>query len=267
MTQDRERLIDKIRKLRAKGSDSGVTEDEANAFLDAAARLMAENNVGADDLAKAGIGVEPVEKVGAHTSIHKMHPACTVLDAIGKLTGTSIGVRVETIPKPHGGWREIGALTISGRQQDREVADYMFDQVRNLIDAAWRTERERRLEPMRKALGPAEQHFATHPDIQKFAREKGYGIGHKERRSFGFGMARRLAQRIEQMATRHADSSNALAVWHDTHEVTPDKKPPKPLDIDHRAFSKGSSAGSDVALGDGLASGQRHVHQIEKRTP
>lgn len=42
---DREKLIDKVAKLMAKGKDAGVTEAEAQAFLAKAYQLMAENSV------------------------------------------------------------------------------------------------------------------------------------------------------------------------------------------------------------------------------
>lgn len=264
MQADREKLIDRIRKLRAKGEDAGVTEAEANAFLDAAARMMADHSIADDDLAKAGIGVEPVEKKGAHVSIHKMHPACIALEAIGKLTGTSIGISV-THGRVNGKWREIGSLTISGRQSDREIADYMFDQVRNMIDGAWKVERERRLAPLIRSAKEDRADVGSllrHPEVREMMRKHGLGIGHKERRSFGFGMARRITQRIASMATRHADSSNALIVWREQRTVTEDKRKPKPVDLDMHSYSQGAAVAKDIDLGQGVCAGQVDVLRI-----
>lgn len=264
---DREKLIDRIRKLRAKGSDSGVTEEEADAFLDAAARMMAENNIGADDLAKAGIGVEPVEKRGVHVSVHKMHPACMTLDAIGKLTGTSIGMRVSSVHR-NGRWREIGSLMISGRLADREIADYMYDQVRNLIDGAWRTERCRRLAPLMRSLEGKDARvrlldLVNHPDVSAAMKKHGHGVGAKERRSFQFGMARRIAERIELMATRHNESQNAMTVWREQCSVTEDGKKAKPLDLDMHSYSQGAAIGRSAELGQGVATGQKSVLSLD----
>lgn len=260
---DREKLLDKIKKLRAKGADGAVGEAEANAFLDAAARMMAEHGLSDDDLAKAGIDIEPVEKSGVHTSIHKMHPACIVIDAIAKLTGTSIGLRV-TSTKRNGKWREIGAFTIAGRPSDRQVADYLFDQVRNLIDAAWTAERAARFSRV-EALVSNEPGY--HPSMlrssvmREFMSKNGFGVDRKERRSFQFGMARRFAERIEAMSTRHADSEMAMVVWREQNTVTEQKKS-KPVDLDMRAFAKGGDAGKDTHLGHGMAAAQKAVAAI-----
>lgn len=272
MTDDREafreKVIDKIRKLRAKGSNRGVTEEEANAFLDAAARLMKEHSVDDGDISRAGIAVEPIRKRGVHTSLQKMHPACTALSAIGLLTGTYIGIRVAS-SRWVGNKRlaeEVGFLTISGRPPDREVASYMFDQIRNLIDGAWRIERERRLEFLRIAIGQrnASGRFlqAVYGRVRKEMEESGRGIGAKQRRSFGFGMAARLADRIEKMAVRGADKANALVVWQAAR--APEGKPQKKLDLDVLAYTKGDAAGKQASLGQGVAAGQAAVLMIEE---
>lgn len=272
MTDDREafreKVIDKIRKLRAKGSNGAVTEEEANAFLDAAARLMAEHSVGDDDIARAGIAVQPIRKRGVHTSLQKMHPACTALSAIGLLTGTYIGLRVESSRRVDNGrlTEEVGFLSISGRPSDREVASYMFDQVRNLIDGAWRTERERRLEFLRIATGQRNVSsrflLVVYGKVRKEMEEDGRGIGAKQRRSFGFGMARRLADRIEKMAVRGGDKANAMVVWQGV--ARPEGKPQKKLDLDLRAYSQGDAAGKQASLGQGVAAGQAAVLMIEE---
>jgi hypothetical protein len=259
----RDKLIDKIRKVRAKGSDGGVTEAEANAFLDAAARMMAEHGVHDDDLAKAGIGVDPVEKKGVHVSLHRAHPAVICTAAIGKLTGTSIGLRVTTVPVDGGGWREIGSLTIAGRPADREIADYLYDQIRNLIDAAWKAERDRRLAKVGALLAEDEEHLATHRIIQAEVAKMGLGVGHKARRSFGFGMARRISERLETMATRQADSATAMAVWREKNKDTEDKKQ-KSLDLDFSSYGRGAEVGKDVALSSGISAGQQQVLHIGK---
>lgn len=268
MTSDRERLIDKIRKLRAKGEGHGTTEAEAHAFLDAAAKMMRDHGVDDAEMIKAGIGIEPIEKKGVHTSIHKAHPACVCLEAIGKLTGTSIGLRVTTGTKG-GKQREIGALTISGRPQDRQIADYLYDQIRNLIDGAWSVERKNRLDRVAKVLRVKEPHITDVGEIlaQTWMRQgmadAGLGIGHKERRSFGFGMGVRLAERIERMATRHADSENALAVWREQTTVS-DKKKQTKLDLDLAAYGKGSDVGKTADLGRGVEAGQSDVLRLGK---
>lgn len=262
---DREKLIDKIRKLRTKGADGAVTEAEANAFLNAAARLMADHGVNDEHLAKAGIEVGVIEKKGVHVSLHKAHPAVFAIDAIGKLTGTSIGMRVTTVPLPKGGWREIGGLTISGRPADREIAEYLYDQVRNLIDAAWKAERRRRIDRIRSALGSEHAELETHPEVQEFVAKWGLGVGHKARRSFGFGMAYRLADRIEKMATRQAESETALTVWRERCDIDDDKKPPRPLDLDLASYRDGAIAGKDASLGDGVSAGQGSTLKLAVR--
>lgn len=264
---DRERLIDKIRKLRAKGEGAGTTEAEANAFLDAAAKLMRDHNVGDDDLAKAGIGIEPVEKKGVHTSIHKAHPACVCLEAIGKLTGTSIGLRVTT-KTVAGKRREVGALTISGRSADRQIADYLYDQIHNLIDGAWAIERKSRLDRVAQVIRVREptadvREALAQSWMRKGMAEAGMGIGAKERRSFGFGMAMRLADRIEKMATRQSDSATAMTVWREQTTVTADKKKTSKPDLDMAAYGRGAQVGETADMGRGVGAGQTSVKAIE----
>lgn len=263
---DRERLIDKIRKLRAKGQNTGTTEAEANAFLDAAAKLMREHDVDDDDLAKAGIGIEPVEKKGVHTSIGKAHPACVCLEAIGQLTGTSIGLRV-TRKIVDGAAREIGALTISGRPADRQIADYLYDQIRNMIDGAWAAERKSRLDRVAQVIRLREPTADVRETLaQTWMRQgmadAGMGIDTKARRSFGFGMAMRLAERIERMATRQADSANAMTVWREQTTVSEDKRRQKKLDLDMAAYGQGAKAGETADLGRGVETGQASVKGI-----
>jgi hypothetical protein len=260
----REKLIDRIRKLRAKGENAAVTEAEANTFLDAAARLMEEHAITAQEFELAGIGIDPIEKRGVHTSPHKMHPACVVLDAIGKLTGTHIGLRVTTTTVGGRRTREVGSLLISGRQQDREIADYMFDQVRNLIDGAWKAERSQRLAQiagMALKAGTTVSFVLSQEETKSYLEMSGYGVSARARRSFGFGMGHRLGKRIEQMAVRHGDSQNALVVWRQNLAVTP-RKEPRPLDIDFKSYSQGDAVGKDASLGRGMASGQDAVLEI-----
>lgn len=268
MTADREKLIDKIRKLRAKGENAAVTEEEANAFLSAAARLMAEHRLTDEEMRVYGIGVEPVEKVGVHTSIHKMHPACACLHAIGKLTGTHIGVVINAYIREaeRRAYREIGSLAISGRPHDRQIAEYMFDQVRNLIDGAWAAERRRRLARLQAQAvnhGIPLAHLLRMRDIKDALRERGHGVGAKERRSFGFGMAHRMNDRIEAMAVRRADKEAALAVFRKKMEqvdkaAESDRKPA----MDMRAYAQGDVAGRQAELGQGVATGQASVLAI-----
>lgn len=259
----REKVIDKIRKLRAKGENAAVSEEEANAFLDAAAKLMRKHRVDDGDLARAGIDVDRVYARGVHVSTHKMHPACATIDAIGKLTGTHIGVGTTTTRRGRR-WSEENFLSISGRPQDREVAAYMFDQVRNLIDGAWRAERDRRLPPLRRAASQAGVTVAfilRDGTTKKMLREYGYAVDARARRSFGFGMAHRVAKRIEAMAVRHGDAANALVVWRE--KITPNAREQKRPDYDISSYWSGDNAGKSASLGQGVAAGQPAVLSLE----
>jgi hypothetical protein len=251
---DREKLIDRIKKLRAKGSDKSVSEEEANTFLDAAARMMAENTVTDEDLLIFGIDVEEYPKRGAHTSPLKAHPACLVCDSIAALTGTAIGFRV-TYKKG----REIGSLTISGRKPDREIASYMFDQVQNLIDATWRAERRRRLQPIINELkteryrGLKLSDLLRVPELNKQLSAIGNGVGSRERKSFGLGMAYRMDSRIHAMAVRKGDAEAAKGVWE--KKVTVTEHDNKSFKADTGELLRGFRAGNEVELGAGVGAG------------
>lgn len=247
MTDQRERLLDKIKKLKTKGTDAGVTEEEANAFLDAAARLMREHGIDDTDVERAGIDVVKIDKKGAAFNASIAHPAAFACASISALTGTSIGMgtRYEWDQKALKE-RHIGTLIIAGRPPDREIADYLFDQVRNLIDGAWAQERKRR-------ISVASGYGFTAGEISNvIADEKGFGIGHKARRSFGIGMAVRIAQRLEAMAARKADCEAAQAVWEANVEAKKDKSK---LDVEMHAFMSGRKSGDRVDLGQGVATG------------
>jgi hypothetical protein len=183
-------------------------------------------------------------------------------DAIGKLTGTHIGVQVQTTTVGGCRTREVGSLLISGRQQDREIADYMFDQVRNLIDGAWKAERSQRLAKiagMALKAGTTVSFVLSQEETKSYLEMSGYGVSARARRSFGFGMGHRLGKRIEQMAVRHGDSQNALVVWRQNLAVTPEKERRRPLDIDFKSYSQGDAVGKDASLGRGLSRGHAAV--------
>jgi hypothetical protein len=263
---DREKLIDRIKKLRAKGSDSAVTEEEANAFLDTVARLMAEHAISDEDLHLYGIEVEIIPKAGVHVDVNKQHPAALALGAIAHLTGTAIGSSVCS----NAAGSKVSALVISGRKPDREVADFLFDQVRNLIDAAWKEERRRRLAALQSVLRKPEWEGVS---LRECLRVPGasdrFGVDKKNRRSFGIGMAINFSNRIEAMAVRKQQSDDASKVWNRevkaTYDDTKDMAKLK-ASLDARSVLAGQSqAGKiELELGAGIraGSGQQKLEKL-----
>jgi Protein of unknown function (DUF2786) len=248
------KLLEKIKKLRAKGADQAVGEDEAASFLDAAARLMADHGLSEKDVERAGIVSEFFEKKGVHWSTAKSHPAVFALASIGRLTGCAIGLRAAK-QRRNGKTVTVCGLTIVGRKADCEVASYMFEQMRNLMDAAWAQERKRRRDKAVSVLGQLDGFHIGLLDtdvMQKALEGSGLATGTQQRRSFRIGMACRLAERIEAMATRNGDFETAKAAW---LERNPDVKgPAKPgFKIDPNDFAHGARAGADASLGQGMA--------------
>jgi hypothetical protein len=255
---DRNKLLERIKKLRSKGEDAAATDAEAEAFLAAAARMMKEHDLSDSDVETAGIEIVEVQRVGAHAHEGMAHPACQCIVAISNLTGTRIGMSTKRRkiynPKERKITQEMtGWLKVAGVKADIEIAIYLFDTVKNLIDAGWKFERARRiqatiLELAKQEVTMTEQRLLASHNGKDFMAAISQGIDAKSRRSFGLGMAISLTSKIEAMSTRHKDTEQADKVWGESNAKPRASK----LKYDSVALLSGAAAGTKATISHGV---------------
>ena len=231
----RPKLIELVKKLRAKGENAATTEAEAEAFLEKASKLIEEYDISETELERAGISAMWIEKKGIHVNVNKAHPATSTFPGIEVFAGVKVALITRKLVRPDGSWREAGYMSVAGRPDQVELADYLFDQMRNIIDAAWDAERERRLALVGQSL------YCM-----------GLSTAHIARRSYQFGMAHRLSARLKAMSTRQAARDTALPVLVAAMDETKKFEQGAVSPIDYADYARGHRDGDKVQLGTGI---------------
>lgn len=126
MDDIRQKMIQRVRALRAKAADAAATESEAQAAAEAATRLLLQY-----DLEEAELQVENPDRI-----VHQMidiHPAV-------RLASNAIGALTETRPIEHNTYtarlRSVD-LRFYGQPADVEMAMYLAELVRAAAERGW----------------------------------------------------------------------------------------------------------------------------------
>ncbi|NOU05312.1 MAG: DUF2786 domain-containing protein [Hyphomicrobiaceae bacterium] len=238
MNEHTRRIIAKIKALQSKRVDAGATEAEAAAAAELAAKLMAQYQIDAAAMGAANYDrfLLPIKGVGLNT--HQSHPCIYAGLGVNHITGC--GVFTSTL-----------GIYVVGDDVGRTLAHYLFDMVRNVIDASWKRERARRVAAARtiweKAIG-GEMPSRLDKEFQVVLRGGGLAFDRVASRSFGMGMAGRINTRMLTMTpARAAPAEVVQQIMSDKTHKAETKKKPK-LVLDHFAIRAGQVAGNDVAI-------------------
>jgi hypothetical protein len=123
-------MLEKVRKLLAKAEDPACTLDEAAAFTDKAAQLIAKYGVDRALLARTAPETDPVGDliIGVH--------APYALDKAGLLAGVAGALRCESVRRAHWqGDRRSYSVHLFGFSSDLERVDLLFTSL--LVQAAY----------------------------------------------------------------------------------------------------------------------------------
>lgn len=244
MTENTRKLIERIKALQAMRVEAGATEAEAATAASIAARLMAEHAIDAEAMAAASFDKDylPIKGIGLHPK--KSHPCVYAAGGIQHLTGCQVYTS------------DRGLLAI-GDEVGRTMATYLFDMVRNVIDAAWKRERARRLSTLNECwFGLNLTDLARTDGLRKAVRGAGLDTGRIAQRSFGLGMASRISDRMLTMPPARPVPAAAAARILSGLEVK--NRAPTKSTYDHSALAAGGSAGDSVpiSLGVGARGGE-----------
>jgi hypothetical protein len=124
MTQEkRERVIDRIRKIMAKANDAGVTQEEAATFAAKAQELLEANKLAMTDIEFAEYQAsDPIKEWRIHPEeLGLRHKKTRQLWSEQLMASVARAHMCEILVHPRS-----NSFTLIGRQQDVEVATYMY---------------------------------------------------------------------------------------------------------------------------------------------
>lgn len=247
------RIIAKIKALQAKRVDAGATEDEAASAAELAAKLMAQYQIDAAAIGAASYDrfLLPIKGIGLHAS--KSHPCVYVSPGVQHITGCAIFLSKQ-------------GLYVVGDDVGRSMAHYLFDMVRNVIDAAWRRERTRRkVECAARWLKATGNKMPERlgSEIQDMLREVGAAFDGVARRSFGMGMASRICDRMQKMPPARGVPQEAVArIMSDKTEKESGSAKTHRGKYDLGAMHAGARAGADVPISMGVDTAMHEMLRI-----
>lgn len=249
-------VIRKIRALRAKNTGRGATEHEAASAAEMAARLMAQHQIDESDIKAADYDRHLMKIKGINLHLKKSHPMVYAAGGVAHISGCRI-------------YFSNQGIYVVGDEVGREMAHYLFDLTRNTIDAAWKTESTRRFEAAAvsyaKIFGKPLPKRATR-ETTAVLREFGLSRDRIAQRSFGLGMADRMARRMNEMPpARGVPEDVAKKIMSDKIEKETSAKAKPSGSYDYSAMSAGSTAGQDVAIGLGVGARGVAQRQIERK--
>lgn len=126
MSQNREKMIERIRNLRAKAADAAASEAEAQAAAEAAAKLLAKLDLSEADLAED----DRDQIVTAETDMQDVYDL--VAGCIGRLTETHPVVVTRDFED-----QRQRMLSFTGEPADVEMALYLSEIVRGAANRGW----------------------------------------------------------------------------------------------------------------------------------
>ena len=236
----RERMLAKIRALRAKTEASACTEHEAMAAAELASKLMADWEIEEAELAaherrKPDFDMGQDQDTYAGRNRPKVVSFCySGLKALTHCEIVSTSVR--------GGWR----YTVIGDRPDRELCIYL----------------------MRMIDGAMERDYAT------YARRRAGNLGGNAKASFQIGMANRINERLRDMVnTRDREraagtgralvlvTDKAVAVKNEVGRIFPKLGTYRPTSSagNGSAYRAGQEAGNRVGLGRPVGNSTRYL--------
>jgi Protein of unknown function (DUF2786) len=263
MSDNRQKLIDKIRALKERTIENGCTEAEAMTAARLAQKLMDQSEL-TDDEILAG-------QTKATDRFHTRNdPVHGLARAVGRFTNTEIYRGTfrdrQTVTDLFGTEKVIRdesatRLRIIGLEHEVEIASYVLDICFNAMDAA-----------SGKALQAENDERARAGEPLLYGGERKNWVGDFQR-----GMASRMSESLLEMAeqarpaAKLESSGNALVLvrndlirqWFADNGIrTSTARSPR---SGVSGFNAGRMAGANVSFHSGVASGQRAVHAIGGR--
>ncbi len=243
-------IVRKIRALRSKRTTSGATEAEAVSAAEAAARLMEQYRIDEADIDAADYDRTLLRVKGVNLNPDRSHPMVYAAPGIAHLTGCDISTN-------HSG------IYVVGDEVGREMAEYLFDLVRNVLDAAWAGERvARRAEADRIWRQAFKVPLPETPDkgIREIFRNSAAAFDGIARRSYMLAMAMRMSERMRAMPpARRVPEAAIERIMADTTPAAPRKSN---RTIDGSAYLAGDAAGATAPIGMGVNGTTNAARQI-----
>lgn len=246
----RDDIVEKIRALKRMTIANGCSEAEAETALRMISSLMARHQVSEAETASVESEFRRKDRAmrGVSPTISRCHAARFAVGGIQAYTDTQIGFGFHR-------------LVIIGLPHNIEIAEYLWEMLVSIIDAAWLA------------------HRASLPALPKTKAVR--KVLRKSSQSFKIGMADRLGRRLSEMAedrkreVRTATSghgrdvvlANELAL-HDAYkalcpESTAGGRASKPIGVISAAFSIGSEVGAAAAIKLGVAASSPGTRALE----
>ena len=255
-TEKRAKIIARIKALRAMTKSAGASEAEANMAAEQAAKLMAEYQIGQSDIAASEYDKFVLPLKGVKLSARASHPFVMAANGVGHVSGCDA-------------YLSSDGMIVVGDDVGREIAGYLFDLVRNALEASWKIERrirELKQNALIQKVGiQVSDWLRKSKRMQSEFRGAGCATDNIAKRSYQIGMALRMAARMLDMAPARKipeDVSKRLVGG----TIVEKRKSKKPLFGDASAFRTGIAAGDGVGIGLGVAGTKGGVYAIQDQS-
>lgn len=224
MTDKTTAISKKIAALLQKNEENGATEDEANAAMAIAKKLMTEHGITMEDIKANNEAANDFSEKTINEGRKKLHEVDLygVLNAITEFTDTH--AHVERIVK------KSVAVYLFGYRSDIELAEYLREVCKRAMETEWNNY------VMNNVL---HGHKRTH------------------RKSFMIGMSKRISQRLRDMKQEHTDETkgtelvvlkNQLVTQAFAQKNIKLKTPQSTTYVENGSYAAGIEAGNNVRL-------------------
>ena len=170
-----ETISKKISALLKKNAENGATEDEANAAMKIATKLMTEHGITMDDIKQNTAAANDFVEKTINENRKKLHEVDLygVLTSIAKFTDTHVHIERKV--------KKSASVYFFGYRSDIELAEYLREVCKRALETEWNK-------------------YVMNNDLQ----------GHKRthRKNFMIGMSVRISQRLNDMKQEHTTTTN-----------------------------------------------------------
>lgn len=229
MTNNITAISKKISALLEKNSENGATEDEANAAMKIATKLMTEHGITMEDIQKNTAAANDFQEKIINENRKKLHEVDLygILNAIAKFTDTHVHIERKV--------KVNSSVYFFGYRSDIELAEYLREVCKRALETEWNKY------VMNNVL---DGHKRTH------------------RKNFMIGMSQRISERLRDMKQEHTDETkgtqlvvvkNQLVTKAFAEKNIKLKKPQSTTFTMDDSYGAGKLAGNNVSLNKSMA--------------
>lgn len=243
MNAKNEALLKKVRSLMNMTIENGASENEAKLASEKVAKMLSEHNLSMTDVELAE---SEILQKNYDMNRKALHEVQYCVGAISTFTNTKSWVMRN---------RNSSEIVYFGHDTDVEVAFYMTDMIKNVMEAAWKAEFEK---------------------IKKNSVKSERPHGRKLRKSFLLGMCHSINRRLMEMAAEEKKNSQNVSSDGKSLVVVKNNLVEKSFrelgmrlryasrnhsNVDGSSYNAGNEKGSKVSLSKGVTSsgGMRYL--------